>query len=202
MESSHALPLKAFNSLFKRFYFTRTQRGGATNQGLGKRSRLEPMARWLQRRLVFMCGYDYEEIVQSLRTVEDDEIAEWSNWVRDCGGDVEYCKFVSDEAKQRAMQQPSWTERDTTDLMELDKWVFEDPLQWYDDDEDFEVVHGPVLDDNGKAVCPVNCEAEVMDTEAKEQASNQTIDSKEVSKVDPEHNDAGNCNKEDSTKRE
>ena len=78
----------AFNSLFKRFYFSRTQRGGATNQGQGKRSRLEPMARWFQRRMVFMCGYEYDEIMNDLNTVEDDELVEWTNWVRDSGGSV------------------------------------------------------------------------------------------------------------------
>ena len=143
----------AFNSLFKRFYFSRTQRGGATNQGQGKRSRLEPMARWLQRRMVFMCGYEYDEIMNDLNTVEDDELVEWTNWVRDSGGSVEYCKFLTEEAKQLALKQPGWSEQDTRDLEELEKWEFLEPRQWYEEEEEeCDIVHGPVTDAKGQPI--------------------------------------------------
>jgi hypothetical protein len=40
---------EAFNSLLKSFYFGRTQRGGTSNAGKGRKSRLLPVGRWLQR---------------------------------------------------------------------------------------------------------------------------------------------------------
>jgi hypothetical protein len=48
---------EAFNSLLKNYYFKRTQRGGTKN-----RSRLIPIARWLQRRMMFMVGFDTKVI--------------------------------------------------------------------------------------------------------------------------------------------
>jgi len=55
---------EAFNSLIKTFFFRRTGRGGAGNKGRGPKSRLRPIARWLSRRVVWMCGYDYSYIVE------------------------------------------------------------------------------------------------------------------------------------------
>jgi hypothetical protein len=49
---------EAFNSLVKTFYFRRTQRGGRSNAGRGRKTRLLPIGRWLQRRVVWLCGYD------------------------------------------------------------------------------------------------------------------------------------------------
>jgi hypothetical protein len=49
---------EAFNSLLKTFYFRRTQRGGASNAGRGAKSRLLPIGRWLQRRVIWLCAYD------------------------------------------------------------------------------------------------------------------------------------------------
>ena len=43
---------ESFNSLLKSFFFRRTSRGG----GRGLRSKLVPIGRWLQRRLLFLCG--------------------------------------------------------------------------------------------------------------------------------------------------
>jgi len=51
---------EAFNSLLKTFFFRRTGRGGATNQGRGRKSRLLPIGRWLQRRIIWLCGYTEE----------------------------------------------------------------------------------------------------------------------------------------------
>jgi hypothetical protein len=48
----------AFNSLLKTFYFRRTQHGGACDAGRGKKSQLLPIGRWLQCRVVWLCGYD------------------------------------------------------------------------------------------------------------------------------------------------
>jgi hypothetical protein len=48
---------EAFNSLLKTFFFRRTGRGGATNRGRGRKSRLLPIGRWLQRRIVWLCGH-------------------------------------------------------------------------------------------------------------------------------------------------
>lgn len=53
---------EAFNSLLKTFYFRRTQRGGSSNGGLGRKSRLLPIGRWLQRRVIWLCGYDGDYI--------------------------------------------------------------------------------------------------------------------------------------------
>jgi hypothetical protein len=55
---------EAFNSLLKTFYFRRTQHGGASNAGRGRKSRLLPIGRWLQRRVVWLCGYD-ENYIES-----------------------------------------------------------------------------------------------------------------------------------------
>ena len=43
---------EAFNALMKTFFFRRTARGGGKT-----RSRLKPIAKWLQRRVLFLCGW-------------------------------------------------------------------------------------------------------------------------------------------------
>eukprot|EP00978_Attheya_sp_CCMP212_P044548 scaffold314055_cov50-Attheya_sp.AAC.2 len=43
-------------------WFRRTGRGGAANGGKGPKSKLIPMGLWLQRRIIWMCGFDWEEI--------------------------------------------------------------------------------------------------------------------------------------------
>jgi hypothetical protein len=56
---------EAFNGLLKTFYFRRTQRGGRTGLGTGKKSKLKPVARWLQRRMVWMAQeVTYDEMVE------------------------------------------------------------------------------------------------------------------------------------------
>jgi len=60
---------EAFNSLIKTFFFRRTGRGGAGNKGRGSKSRLRPIARWLSRRVIWMCGYNYNFIVQQNKEV-------------------------------------------------------------------------------------------------------------------------------------
>jgi len=55
---------EAFNSLIKTFFFLRTRHGGAGNKGHGPKSRLRPIAHWLSRRVIWMCGYHYHDIVQ------------------------------------------------------------------------------------------------------------------------------------------
>jgi hypothetical protein len=49
---------EAFNSLLKTFYFRRTQRGDTSNARTGRKSRLLPVGRWLQRRVIWLCGFD------------------------------------------------------------------------------------------------------------------------------------------------
>jgi hypothetical protein len=51
---------EAFNALLKTFFFRRAGRGG----GRGVRSKLKPIARWLQRRLLWMCGMTYEKLLE------------------------------------------------------------------------------------------------------------------------------------------
>jgi hypothetical protein len=53
---------EAFNSLLKTFFFRCTQRGGSINGGKGAKTRLVPIAKWLQRRIVWLCGYDGDTI--------------------------------------------------------------------------------------------------------------------------------------------
>jgi hypothetical protein len=53
---------ESLNNQFKTMWFRRTGRGGAANGGKGPKSKLIPMAKWLQRRMIWMCGYEWEEI--------------------------------------------------------------------------------------------------------------------------------------------
>jgi hypothetical protein len=53
---------EAFNALLKTFFFRRTQRGG----GRGRRTKLQPIARWLQRRMLFMGGMTEGEMIEHL----------------------------------------------------------------------------------------------------------------------------------------
>jgi len=52
---------EAMNSLIKTFFFRRTSHGGGV-RGNSKKSRLIPIARWVQRRLMFLCHISEEEI--------------------------------------------------------------------------------------------------------------------------------------------
>jgi hypothetical protein len=54
---------EAMNSLVKTFFFRRTNHGGGVKGG-SKKSRLIPIARWLQRRLMFQCRATEESILQ------------------------------------------------------------------------------------------------------------------------------------------
>ena len=54
---------EAMNSLIKTFFFRRTSHGGGV-RGDSKKSRLIPIARWLQRRLVFLCRITESSIRQ------------------------------------------------------------------------------------------------------------------------------------------
>ena len=47
------------------------------------------MARWLQRRMVFLIGTTEEEIKQQLDRSQD-EIEKFDEWIRDNGGTLEY----------------------------------------------------------------------------------------------------------------
>lgn len=49
---------EAMNSIVKSVYFRRTNRGG----GRGDRSRLLGLVRWLQRRMLWLAGYSYDEM--------------------------------------------------------------------------------------------------------------------------------------------
>jgi hypothetical protein len=64
---------EALNSLIKTFYYRRTQRGGAANQGKGRKSKLLPIARWLQRRTIWLAGYT-EDSIQSF--LEDNNLTD------------------------------------------------------------------------------------------------------------------------------
>ena len=57
---------EAFNSLLKTFYFRRTQRGGYT--GSTTKTRLKPIAGWLQQRMVWMEGTPYSTMLDHARS--------------------------------------------------------------------------------------------------------------------------------------
>jgi hypothetical protein len=54
---------EALNNLMKSFWFRQTGRGGATNRGNGKKSKLNAMAKWLQRRMMWVGGYDDDKVL-------------------------------------------------------------------------------------------------------------------------------------------
>jgi hypothetical protein len=54
---------EAFNALLKSFFFRRTGRGGGRG---GAKSKLKPLARWLQRRVLWLCGLTQEELAASI----------------------------------------------------------------------------------------------------------------------------------------
>ena len=62
---------EAFNSLLKTFYFRRTGRGGAANQGRGPKSKLKPVARWIQRRMLWMCNVSYDTMLDYYKNGND-----------------------------------------------------------------------------------------------------------------------------------
>lgn len=70
---------EAFNSLIKTYYFRRTARGGSGNKGTGTKSRVVPIARWLSRRMMWMCAITYKQMdnwVHAQGTLEVEESEE------------------------------------------------------------------------------------------------------------------------------
>jgi hypothetical protein len=61
---------EALNSLIKQVYFRRTARGG----GRLSSSRLLPIARWLQRRLVFMAVAGEDDMMEKLQALRQEAI--------------------------------------------------------------------------------------------------------------------------------
>jgi hypothetical protein len=55
---------EAMNFVVKKYWFRATNRGG----GRGSRNRLLPVARWLQRRMVWMTGTSFQEMKERLKT--------------------------------------------------------------------------------------------------------------------------------------
>ena len=65
---------ECWNKLFKRYFIYRTQRGGSSgrnNEGI--RTRLLPLARWIQRRYVYMTGVTLEEMKAALKEWKQEE---------------------------------------------------------------------------------------------------------------------------------
>ena len=54
---------ESLNNLIKSFWFRRTGRGGATGRGKGKKSKLASVAKWLQRRMMWMGGWTEESVL-------------------------------------------------------------------------------------------------------------------------------------------
>jgi hypothetical protein len=55
-----------FNSFLKVYFFRRTMRGG----GKGGYSKIQPLARWLACRMIWMSGTNYKEMLESLNLKE------------------------------------------------------------------------------------------------------------------------------------
>ena len=93
---------EAFNMLIKQVYFRRTARGG----GRGKRTRLVPIARWLQRRLVFMVVESLDDLLEKLDNFENKqpEQATLEPIIANIGDDDE----EDDEDIHNAMQMDGW----------------------------------------------------------------------------------------------
>ena len=131
--------LAAFNSLFKKFYFNRTQRGGSVKRGRGRKTRLEPIARWLQRRMIFMRDITVETMQRELgnRSAND---TTFTNWVRDCGGTMEYGKRMCMDSvgvQYIVDDDDKWEFTDETSTMESlhpNDWFH--GLEWVDNDDD------------------------------------------------------------------
>jgi hypothetical protein len=66
---------EALNHLLKTFYFRRTGRGG----GKYKRHKLLSIGRWLQRRMLWLCGWDEEQMRAHLAVREADLTEEETN---------------------------------------------------------------------------------------------------------------------------
>ena len=96
---------EAFNSQFKTYFFNRTQRGGSVNKGRGKQSRMLPMARWLQRRLIFMSGYSEKEILERHNNISEEEKEAAKNWVRDNGGTIEFGQLIQSEEESDSVNE-------------------------------------------------------------------------------------------------
>jgi len=62
------------NILFQTY--CKTARGGAGNAGLGSKNRLLPIAKWLQRRLVFSCGFQHEDILKYISNKKSQHVDE------------------------------------------------------------------------------------------------------------------------------
>ena len=58
---------EALNSLIKTFFLRRTGRGSA---GKGEKSRLRPIARWFQRRMIWMCAYSLADCKRELELAQ------------------------------------------------------------------------------------------------------------------------------------
>jgi hypothetical protein len=59
---------EALNHLLKTFYFRRTGRGG----GKYKRHKLLSIGRWLQRRMLWLCGWDEDKMLARLALLESE----------------------------------------------------------------------------------------------------------------------------------
>jgi hypothetical protein len=57
---------EAFNSLLKSVYYRRTPRGG----GRGLKSKLKPLARWLQRRMLWLCGVKGDNLEEQVKQAQ------------------------------------------------------------------------------------------------------------------------------------
>ena len=125
---------EAFNSAFKSFYFNRTQRGGAVNKGQGQRSRLRPMARWIQRQMIFMLGYDLETMRAKIDARTPEEETKFRTWVKDNGSTIEFGQLVR---TTEGTNDDSKNDEDNDDVNEYQ----------FDWDVGVEILYDPKLDD-------------------------------------------------------
>jgi hypothetical protein len=89
---------EAFNSLLKSFFFRRTQRGGG--RGVTK-TKLQPIGKWLQRRMLWMCGLTLDRLVE----YERQQAEEPTGQAQDDEEDVEEEQFEEQE-EQEEQEEP------------------------------------------------------------------------------------------------
>jgi hypothetical protein len=63
---------ESMNNLIKLFWFRLTGRCGATGRGKGKKSKLRSVAKWMQRRMMWMGGYDEARVLSEWAKIQEE----------------------------------------------------------------------------------------------------------------------------------
>ena len=96
------------------------------------------MARWIQRRMVFILGYDLETMRAEVNARTPAEEAKFKTWVKDNGGTIEFGQLNRSRTTDQANDDSK--EEDDEDDNEIKEYQFD----W---DVGVEVLYDPRLDD-------------------------------------------------------